>query len=533
MTGFPRQRLNDAGKSERSAQKSLAAANALTKVAYGDGELLPFASRANGLSMARLFIFISVSVGAVFESADLTNIYWLGGISYVIATSGLSIIIGRLRQRQAAIAVLGLLLCLDGVGLQVCLHQLGLTVVTIVALGIFLVGVCLLGSFRTGLKIGLWQSILIAVDDRGTETGLFSHAASSVSSASLITMLWALLLFVCFAASISERELRRRRRDAELLREFAVSLLSDDDVNHVARRSVEFIRAELRGSRTIVCTREAQDFRIIVSHGIDVDVKAPSGNSLLLDLALIRPALARRLKAAHDPWLAVQMPQARRVVAVVLGHLDGDQPVWLVFEHRAQGIRLENRALTTIGQLAASTALAMSRALLYEQAQRHASTDGLTNLANRRTFDTQFTALTEKMPTNTGAVILVDVDHFKSVNDTYGHQIGDEVLQAVARTLAITAPWGSLVARYGGEEFVVLLPLGDKNSSLLLAEELRAAVERIVTPVQVTASFGVGLLSQHASANDCLAAADTGLYEAKNGGRNQVRLPSGYSANVP
>ena len=132
------------------------------------------------------------------------------------------------------------------------------------------------------------------------------------------------------------------------------------------------------------------------------------------------------------------------------------------------------------------------------------------------------------------SAIIIDIDHFKLFNDTYGHQGGDDCLKKVATTLQKTVKRSTdLVARYGGEEFVVVLPKTDKNGAIRIAEKIREEVEKLriehaasSTSSWVTVSIGV------ASSNIChdgwkenlLAAADEALYQAKNSGRNQVKV---------
>jgi diguanylate cyclase (GGDEF)-like protein/PAS domain S-box-containing protein len=126
------------------------------------------------------------------------------------------------------------------------------------------------------------------------------------------------------------------------------------------------------------------------------------------------------------------------------------------------------------------------------------------------------------------SIIMLDVDYFKSVNDRFGHQAGDAVLQGLARFLVRETRTEDVVCRYGGEEFVVVLPGTSLNSATDRAEEWRAAIEAQVfnfsgQEIQVTISLGIGALAQHGTGRDQLiAVADSALYQAKNKGRNRV-----------
>jgi diguanylate cyclase (GGDEF)-like protein len=124
---------------------------------------------------------------------------------------------------------------------------------------------------------------------------------------------------------------------------------------------------------------------------------------------------------------------------------------------------------------------------------------------------------------------MIDIDHFKEVNDTFGHQAGDDVLQRIARVLQRTTRQSDFVARFGGEEFVVLLPETPLLEGLHVAEKIRAAVAAEDFATRVTVSAGVATMPQpHIDSPDALVAvADAALYRAKQGGRNRVEYERG------
>lgn len=170
----------------------------------------------------------------------------------------------------------------------------------------------------------------------------------------------------------------------------------------------------------------------------------------------------------------------------------------------------------------------------FEEVERRARTDALTGLWNRRHVDGELARWVSYVDRYGGqlAVILVDVDHFKRVNDTHGHEAGDAVLQHVASVLRDGAREQDIVARLGGEEFVLLLPSTPPEAAADVAERLRATLAGRAaaiggTELPVTASFGVsGYPAPVGQRDRVLPAADAALYAAKRDGRNCVRVAS-------
>jgi len=159
-----------------------------------------------------------------------------------------------------------------------------------------------------------------------------------------------------------------------------------------------------------------------------------------------------------------------------------------------------------------------------------ARTDPLTRIANRRAF--QEACLNQLLARGSAkplSLLLVDVDHFKNVNDEYGHENGDRVLVQIARCMGEALRSNDLIGRWGGEEFVALLPDADAKIALLAAERLRAAVDQLQPlldggTVPVTCSVGVATFPLDATTMDrLLQVADQRLMEAKRAGRNRVR----------
>ncbi|GAA3724895.1 sensor domain-containing diguanylate cyclase [Salinactinospora qingdaonensis] len=178
--------------------------------------------------------------------------------------------------------------------------------------------------------------------------------------------------------------------------------------------------------------------------------------------------------------------------------------------------------------------LLLQRGLLFQQLQTAARTDPKTGLLNAATWEGEADAeLSRALQSGRPmAVLIIDIDHFKKVNDTHGHLFGDQVLLGVANTLTHQLDESDIIGRFGGEEFVVLLPGADTAKAHQVAERLRARVGRMALPtedatVTITISIGVALLLVHGrDLLELLTAADLALYHAKDTGRDRVCLPN-------
>jgi diguanylate cyclase (GGDEF)-like protein len=170
----------------------------------------------------------------------------------------------------------------------------------------------------------------------------------------------------------------------------------------------------------------------------------------------------------------------------------------------------------------------------HDQQEKLANTDGLTGISNRRRFDEVLEKEYARLPRSESplSMLLLDVDHFKEFNDTYGHIAGDECLKRIAKLVVSRLHRVSdLAARYGGEEFAGILPDTDFTGAVQLAEQIRSEVESLQIPHKtsattdhVTVSLGVVTLTSLGSkaSTDMVAIADQCLYRAKSEGRNRV-----------
>lgn len=237
------------------------------------------------------------------------------------------------------------------------------------------------------------------------------------------------------------------------------------------------------------------------------------------------------LIVSDQPLRLVQSDGKTRLVmvscALVGDEPDGARGVIVTLDDVSSIERKNNELAATLQELRSSQKQLSAK---NNELERLATTDALTGISNRRILmETLAYAFDRAQSEQTSlSCIMTDIDHFKNVNDTYGHGVGDDVIRAVADVLSAACDENETVGRYGGEEFVLVLPGSDAEQAAELAERMRAAVvalalgDKLVVP-SLSASFGVVDLSCNASDADALLdQADRALYVAKQNGRNRV-----------
>ena len=177
--------------------------------------------------------------------------------------------------------------------------------------------------------------------------------------------------------------------------------------------------------------------------------------------------------------------------------------------------------------VASQAAIAISHAQLFQAQEETALTDELTKLPNRRALAQRFLQETQRARRHHAAMafLMIDLDHFKQVNDSYGHLNGDAVLAELASILSNGLRESDVCARYGGEEFAIILPETTESGARVLAERIRAKVASATFPggLKLTISVGVAATGEPSIYTQLIDRADQALYAAKQGGRNQVR----------
>ena len=464
-------------------------------------------------------------------------------VGYLLLTIGAEAL--RLLFQRRGLAIVTTLLFIDGVYLAWAMYLSGGPLSPLRFLVyVHIIGVTLLASHRTGLKIALWHSLLTFVilyaqiasllpsDLNLADSAGASRIALERLSVFNVTAFWIVALATAAFSSINERELRRRQADLGVLAEMAAELEDVTEATAIAKIFLEKASSALGFRRGLVLQVADNNSRLLAridstgAHEVSELASVLGPPDPLVHDALERhdAVLARELDPRTNPQLNRLLPDAHRVVVQPL-FADGISIGAVVMEHPGKSIRIERRIVSMLGQFSSHLALALRNAGLLEQVQHLAETDPLTGVANRRLFEYTLARELARADRNDDCVtlVMVDVDHFKKFNDTHGHQAGDHALHAVAQALVDVCREFDTVARYGGEEFAVILPGCSTKQSWAAAERLREAVWKVDVQTHITASAGVSTFPNNArTASMLIRGADEALYQSKASGRNRV-----------
>jgi len=318
------------------------------------------------------------------------------------------------------------------------------------------------------------------------------------------------------------------------------TLAGSHDLDRILHVVLESAVAATRatGGMVLLLPEGRERLVLAAAHGVDVpvDLALPLGQGVSGKVAETGEPLRGRV--GHGPgelWPAVGEPTGTSCIAVplvssgrVIGVLD-------LFGSRVPS-GFDDDDLATMRTFASQATVAVDNVLLHEEAQRLAVTDGLTGLWNYRYFTMTMHKELERAARfgRPMALVMLDLDRFKDVNDSFGHQRGDEVLQEFALRVKAEARDVDTVARYGGEEVVLILPETDETGARQVADRICAAMRRKPfsspdgPPIRLTVSAGVAVYPFHGTtATSLLKGADTALYEAKHAGRDTYRVSTG------
>jgi diguanylate cyclase (GGDEF)-like protein len=338
-----------------------------------------------------------------------------------------------------------------------------------------------------------------------------------------------LLMVAALAALVRERSVTslesERRVEAEHVARILQGLSRSASADEIAAAITADLGRVTGADHTVVVRHRAED------DALDATLAGtrPSDPSTTTRLPVsdldpaddLGTAVTDRLEArvrsefALTNTIAAPLRTARGVTGVIVLARRTDEP-W------------SEAARRILAAAALEAAAALDRVESHRLAETNASTDALTGLPNRRYFDEFSSLLAGRRRMNDGVgILMIDIDHFKRINDRFGHDAGDEVLRSVATAIAGAVREGDVPARFGGEEFVILLRDPSTAVALEVAERVRHAVAaldlRAVGPAAQTVSVGVAVqVDPDEPIEDLLAAADRALYRAKRAGRDRV-----------
>lgn len=494
-------------------------------------ELASLAERLGALSLTRMAVVAALLGASVFPGETDVHVHRVAVLLAVYLLVEVGAELARFLSRRPAAGVVGAMVLADAAFIVAVLYRSGGPGGPMAFLvEVHIIAVSLLVSARTGLKLAVWYTLCLAV----AHAVRLGSGGSVGSEATAVLALWCAALATAVFSTVNERELRRSKAHLRALAELSTDLTGSLDAARIPGRLLAAVLPTFGFPRGAVVV-DAGPAAVHVTIGRrDGTTTEAVGVGPLRDRTVIaaaeerNPVLVRAL-GPSDPLLASVLPGAVNVIVLPIVVDEGVLLGAVALERAGRpGARMLVRTVAVLMQFASSAALALRTAMLHAEVTRLATTDALTGLANRRVFDENL-AREVARSRRTGspvALVFVDVDHFKAVNDCHGHGMGDEVLRHVGRALAATARAADVAARFGGEEFVLLLPGADAAAARHAAERVRAAIAAADrSPVPVTASAGVAVGSGEClDADRLLRAADTALYRSKRAGRDRTTV---------
>jgi diguanylate cyclase (GGDEF)-like protein len=340
--------------------------------------------------------------------------------------------------------------------------------------------------------------------------------------------------------------------------EIAKSLAAALRMDEVQDIMVDALQRTFEHDRIVICSYDAATgagyvWKIfgnpgVLTEGQQFDVRNP--RSLYGSVFRNRRAVVTQGFRSEERFVRfdAEEPPADRPNDMLLAPIQDDRQSTLavVGVETSRSGSYSQEELKILKTIMANVSNALSKARMYQEMEQRATIDGLTGIPNHRKFQDFLSVEMERsqrygMPLT---LLLMDIDHFKKFNDTYGHPVGDLVLKTVAKSLTQSVRNTDFVARYGGEEFVVVLIQADEEQSRMLSERIRSAIEATQVPhdnqlLRVTVSIGSATFTQDAAnKQELIDNADKAMYQSKNAGRNRVsffsefKKPEGQGAVV-
>ncbi len=508
------------------------------KVQTTRSDFVAIAERVRRLQVLRFALagLAVITAMALPLGASLRDVLVGAGI-YAGATLAVTAVWHLARGRALGLISTGLLV--DGLAIGWLAHLTGgLRSPLLALLAVHVIAVALLMSHRTGAKLAVWHGLVALMAFHAADATLIPAAPSpELSSLTLVIVTMIGLMLVALVtgtfSATNERELRRRRYDLERLAELATEIEATDDLELMGQAIIAQVADTFLARRAALIIQNEGRFSLLAHRGLatlDPDVRVEIGSLIHEVISERRMALRSTLDPATEPTLAGLVPDAINVVAVPTT-AEGNVTGIIILEiPSARRGRLEARAVASLERFASHAGLAIRNRILIDELRELATTDALTRVANRGSFEINLERELSRA-SRTGkdiSLLMLDIDHFKMVNDVHGHQRGDDVLRAVGQALRLASRRMDLVARYGGEEFAVIMPETSIEEAEVVAERIRELVAKVTQDVlPVTVSVGVAAFPRNGLVgSDLVAAADAALYTSKQQGRDRVTVSS-------
>jgi diguanylate cyclase (GGDEF)-like protein len=329
---------------------------------------------------------------------------------------------------------------------------------------------------------------------------------------------------------------RRRADTSEILRKAGMAVAERSDFRDTVSRILEQLKQMVSYDSASVQLLEGNELYIIGGSGLknpeevaELRFPIPGDNPNTVVVERGAPyylpdagAVYKQFNLSpHDQihsWLGVPLIVQKKVIGLLT--VESEKPN-----------RFNEQEIMVATEFAKQVAVTLENARILQETQTQAITDALTGLHNRRgLYQTgEFEFLRARRIHRPFSILMFDIDHFKKINDTYGHAVGDQILQQLALRCAKTSRATDLLGRYGGEEFIILLTETNLEAAKLIGERLRQSI--MSTPFStdsgelvVTASIGVTESNPADTLNTLIERADAALYQAKHAGRNRVAV---------
>jgi diguanylate cyclase (GGDEF)-like protein len=434
-------------------------------------------------------------------------------VGYVVLVVTIEIV--RRRGRRRGRGLVTPVVLLDGAVLAVVVAAAGGTAGPLEFIVVLHVAAAaLIVSARTGLVVAIWHAtlLLVIVPSPGP-LAVTTHVAGYLTAGAAVA------LFAAVEGRAARRQRDRMAGQLQLLARLEPVVTAEDGcaalAGHVVRAGFRRGAVLVVGADGVVgATASATEGPVLVAAARSPELSATDRE----------PVLDRFLDPVADPLLDRLLPGAMNLVRVPIV-VDGASPGVVVGEWRpGRRARIPEAVVDGLRRDAAHFGLALRAVLLLEQVERRSRRDLLSGLLNRRGFDDALDRELSRVERSAApmSLVLIDLDHFKAVNDTRGHQAGDRVLAAVGGVLLDAAGTHDAAARIGGDEFALLLPDCGPTAAQVVADRVLATVAATVGRHGVTASAGVATAPRQGRTRGALIqAADEALYAAKAAGRNR------------